>query len=245
MAHRKAAVAASGPAWAAAAAAADRMGILQETAKILDDAAEKGGGSVLVSYSGGKDSLVVLDLCSRAFKRIECFLMYLVPGLEVTETMVAFAQKRWGVTVHQVPHWLAGTLLKEGYFCFNSYRDDDLPDWKLRDVYDYVMADTGIGVIATGAKKSDGAGRRRYLANTQYTDIIYPIKSWNKFDVLGYLKAQKIPIPASTGQSTSGIDLSPPSLKWLHRTYPNDFRRLCEVFPFAEAVIWRERWYGI
>ena len=39
----------------------------------------------LVAFSGGKDSLVVMDMSLRSFSRVEAFFMYLVPGLESVE----------------------------------------------------------------------------------------------------------------------------------------------------------------
>lgn len=44
--------------------------------------------SVIVAFSGGKDSIVTLDLCSRYFKKIYSFFMYLVPNLEFQERML-------------------------------------------------------------------------------------------------------------------------------------------------------------
>lgn len=217
---------------------------LLETRKLLEKEAAS-SDKVLVSYSGGKDSLVILDLCLRHFKHVECFFMYLVPGLQCIEEVLDVARKRWGVTIHQYPHWLVAKVIANGAYCMNHISLDSLPEWKLRDVYTLAVADTGIGRIATGAKKSDSLWRRRNMSTAKYAEVVYPIAEWSKLDVIGYLNTQGIPLPASSGRSATGIDLSTPSLLWLHDTFPDDFRRLCETFPFAESVVWRRKWYGV
>ncbi len=81
-----------------------------------------------------------------------------------------------------------------------------------------------------------------------YNDIIYPIKKWNKFDVLYYLRKNDIPLPDSNerdGRGNTGIDLSASSVLWLHDKYHSDYLKLLEYFPFAECIIKRREYYGI
>jgi hypothetical protein len=75
-------------------------------------------------------------------------------------------------------------------------------------------------------------------------DVVTPIAGFQKVDVLQYLASRRIPVPDSEGSNANGVDLSTPSLLWLHDRHPRDFRRLCEVFPYAEAVVWRRRFYA-
>ena len=211
---------------------------------ILRDAASQ-SDAVAVAYSGGKDSIVVLDLCARTFQRVECFFMYLVPGLECVEAQLDLARSRFGVSIRQYPHWLVADLLRRGVYCPNTYKQDDLPDYKLRDIYTLARTDARAPVVATGAKRADSLWRRRSLPTTSgWTDLVYPIVGWNKFDVLSYLGRKKLPVPPSSGSAT-GIDLSTPALLWLHDTFPRDFEKLCETFPYAESVVWRRKFYGV
>lgn len=218
------------------------MSVLNDALRMLGESAAR-EPSVLVAYSDGKDSRVVLDLCMRTFTQVECFFMYLVPGLECIDSALFEAEKRFGVKIRQYPHWVAAKAIRGGVFCNPRNRYDDLPQWKLHDVYALAMAEAGIRQIATGAKKADSAWRRRFMS-VKNSELIQPIADWHKYDVLSYLKARGIPLPPSSGHSATGIDLSPKSLIWLAETYPEDFRRVCEFFPYAESVVWQRRFYG-
>jgi sulfate adenylyltransferase subunit 2 len=200
--------------------------------------------AVVVFYSGGKDSLCVMDLCTRAFKRVVGVFMYLVPGLACVEKQLDFARQKWGVPILQYPHWVLAKCLADGMYCNNPSVVDDL-ELSLGDIYAAVRQDTGFKLIAHGAKKSDSLWRRRSLTTHHYENVIYPIVEWNKFDVMGYLKSHDIPLPDSSAGNATGIDLSTLSLLWLHDHHPQDFQALCKVFPYAPAAVHRRQWYGI
>lgn len=224
------------------------MKAIESTLSTLREASERSDGSdgrILIAYSGGKDSLAVLDLCSRAFRRCVCFFMWTVPDLRCVEEGLAWARDRYGVEVLQYPHWLVPQWLQGGVFCDPRPAWDRLPEWRLRDVYNAVIGDTGIPLIATGAKKRDSAWRKYNLHKTKgQGEIVYPLLEWSKLDVLAYLKAHKIPLPPSSGRAATGIDLSEPSVLWLHDTYPEDFEGLCRLYPYARAIVERRRIYG-
>lgn len=222
-----------------------RVDKLSETFAILNRAREQ-HDACLVSFSAGKDSLCVLDMCVRTFRRVEAYFMYFLPGLEVMEERLDAAKRRWGVVIHQVPHWTTFRSIKYGFYRWPSWKLEDIPDLKLRDIYNLMIAKTGIPIIATGARRGDSLWRKRNLANTaHYTDVIHPLVGWGKADVLGYLGAHKIPLPQSSGGQMTGIGFATPDVLWLADNYPRDFKRMCEVYPFVEAIVWRRKFYGI
>lgn len=200
--------------------------------------------AVLVAFSGGKDSLVVLDLCSRVFSRVVAFYMYFVPGLSFIEEQLAAASKRWSCEILQYPHRSFIDAIKGGVFCNNYHSFDDLPSWKPKDIYNLVSMDTGIKLVCTGAKEAD-FWQRKSMLKKEILPGVHPLQKWNKFDVMAYLKHHNIPLPECSGRMATGVDLSAPSILWLHDTHRSDFEKLCEWFPYAEAVVKRREFYGI
>ncbi len=220
------------------------MNVLSKTVKNLQELATV-HKAVLIAYSGGKDSLVVLDLAVKTFKKVVCYFQYLVPGLGYCEERIAFAKKRYNVEVLQYPGWLLFHCLKNGIYCPNYFVLDDIPDFSHSDLDRLIMYDTGINLVLTGMKRNDSLSRRRILSSYKGGDIYHPLSEWNKFDVLAYLKIHNIPIPDTYKAATTGINLSTKSLLWLHDNYPDDFKKLCKWFPYAEAVVYRRQFYGI
>lgn len=220
------------------------MGKIESTLATLREAAEK-HDSVVVAYSGGKDSMTVMDLCCRTFARVEAFYMYLVPGLESEEAKLRACEERWGVKVRQMPHWASIRSLSTLAYVDPQPAIDLLPQWQLQDCYQLMMDDTGCKYVAVGAKKADSSWRRRFMKGTAgWQFLLNPIADWNKFDVLGYLAAQRIPIPqARQGKNATGLDLSLASLRHLHDTHPDDFARLEEFFPYVRAAIHHRDWF--
>jgi len=221
------------------------MGKLDDTLAAFRDASKK-YPSALVAFSGGKDSLTVMDMAKRVFKEVQGFYMYFVPDLAFVNEQLSWAERYFGVTIHQVPHFLFYNCLKWGLYSTAPDKWDALPELNADDVYGYAMKETGIPLVVTGMKKSDFMFRRLNLGRHQRNvTVLHPIASWGRFDVLSYLKSHGIPIPKGTGALTNSVDLAPTNLLWLHDNHPKDFRKLCEFFPFAEAVVWRRTFYGI
>jgi 3'-phosphoadenosine 5'-phosphosulfate sulfotransferase (PAPS reductase)/FAD synthetase len=218
------------------------MGIMEDTLLVMQGLARESDIG-LVGFSGGKDSLVVLDLACRVFKRVKAYHMYMIPGLDHIERQLDYARERFGVEIALYPHFALIDALRYGVYCD---AEDDLSRFTIEDVYRLAMADAGGDFVMTGARRADSSWRRRSMGSYRgkRDHVVYPIQDWHKYDVLGYLKARNIPLPVNSGASATGVDLSTRSLIWLHDVYPDDFKKLLEFFPYAEASIWRDRFYG-
>ena len=203
------------------------------------------GGSVCVACSGGKDSLVILDLLCKQFERVECFHMYLVRGLRCVEEPLERVSKRWNVPVHYVPHWDRARLFKHAVLGTEVVGASDLGALKQRDIELYLAKKTGISWFAYGERASDSFVRRFYTRDNDgirvrgKTPKIYPIWDWLDSDVYGYMRARKIPPPNRFGRETkaSSMSLRDETMIWLRETHPEDFRTVCRSFPFLEAML--------
>lgn len=218
------------------------MRVLTQTLNELDKLRST-SEAVIVGYSGGKDSLACLALALQKFKRVVAFNMEFIPDLECVQDDMRVASDLWGIEIRKYTHWLLPQCLKQGTYCWESDTLAVTP-WTLADVFRMAQRDTGIRPILWGAKLKDSAYRRRTLNKASYDGVFYPLKHWSKFEVLAFLKARDIPIPSQIGNTAGGIDLSTPSLLWLHDNHPRDFAKLLRYFPFAESVVARRSLYG-
>lgn len=215
---------------------ADAMALLRET----------GAKQVIVAFSGGKDSLCVMDLCARAFgpENVRAYFWYMVKGLRCQEEMLAIAKARWGVDVIRVPNPGLIDRLRDGRL--TPARSRITAKLSHRDLMDLVRRRTGVQWIASGERKADSLMRRGMLSACNGCwhkfSRVFPLQDWRVADVLSYLKARHIPEPHRFGREsrTAGVgDLGisrPEHLDWLRAEYPDDYRKVLEVFPWAESI---------
>jgi phosphoadenosine phosphosulfate reductase len=194
---------------------------------------------VLVGFSGGKDSVACLDLCTRHFDQVEAFFMFLVRGLELQEDTLRYYERKYGIRIHRVPHFMLSEWLRYGVF---RVEDFEIPIISTRDVYCYLRERTGLHWIAGGERIADSTVRRAMLKRSGSIDAsrgrFYPLSDWSKPDVMAYIRQRRLVV----GQESRYLGFSFRSLagKELHmirQQFPSDFRRICAWFPMAEASV--------
>lgn len=198
---------------------------------------------VLVSYSGGKDSAVVLDLCCRYFDYVEAFFMYIVPDLSFQEEFIRKAELRYGIKVHRIPHFMLSEFYRYGTF---RPIDFDVPIVSVREVYNYIREKTGIYWIAGGERITDSTVRRAMIkadggSINEKRGRFFPIAYWTKQDVIDYVRFRKLFVSRESEilgfsfRSLGGFELAK-----IREKFPKDFEKIKQHFPYVEASILRD-----
>lgn len=202
--------------------------------------------SVIVGFSGGKDSIVTLDLCFKYFKNVKPFFMYLVPGLSFQEKMLNRYEERYNTEIIRLPHFECSNFLKYG--CFT------LADWSvdivgINDTYSYLRELTGIHWIAAGERCADSIVRNAMIKKSGSIDHgrgrFYPLAYWKKNDVMEYIKYKKLYLsPEQKKLGFSFRSLAGSELAVIKEHYPEDYEKILKVYPFAGAGVERFEIYG-
>lgn len=231
---------------------------LQSAAKIFKKLDDLGVKQVIVGYSGGKDSLTVLDLSVRHFgaENVRTFFLYTLPNLECESSLIGLAKKRYGVDTIQLPSPEIYGLIREGYarpFSPTMQISMSRP-YKWNDVEKIVRYKTGFRWLMYGHRQQDSLHRRGMLNRCQglwetayssdkLIQRAYPLWQWSHKDVFTYLKTHKLPIPHMFDAgviNTSGLSLlDAETLLYVQNHYPNDYKRLKAVFPALDVPIQR------
>src|ERR1700687_3818291 len=114
--------------------------------QVLKAARALGITSVLVAFSGGKDSLVCLDLATKIFDHVVPYQLYWVKDLEFKAQTIRWAEQRYRLKVLQYPHAFLTTI-----YLNSDYRHDLPADALKRKMgltaqEDAIRAETGLKI---------------------------------------------------------------------------------------------------
>ena len=193
--------------------------------------------NVIVAFSGGKGSVVTLDLCCRYFKRVSAFFMYQVPDLSFQEATINFAERKYGITIDRIPHFELSEILAAGSFRKEDY---SVPIININDCYNYVRLINDSWWIAAGERIADSIIRRAMIKRSGCIDEkrgrFYPVANFTKEEILRYIKHHNLkPAPETAVIGHSFRSLMPKDIYSLKTYYPNDFEKIRRLFPFVEA----------
>lgn len=202
--------------------------------------------SVIVSYSGGKDSAATLDLCHRYFKKVHAFFMYQVPDLSFQEATMRWAEKKYGIEIYRLPHWELTHFYRGAAF---THFDPTIPLVSIRDVYTHVRNVFGTHWIAAGERAKDSVVRGAMIKKSGSVDHtrgrFYPIAYWSKAEVFKYIAMHNLKIsPEAAVLGHSFRSFGPEEMVALKKHYPDDYARILQAFPLAGAAVAKFELYG-
>lgn len=193
---------------------------------------------VLVGFSCGKDSIVTLDLCFRNFEKVQPFFMYYVPGMDFQEGFIRKYENKYGFNCIRIPHFEVSNFMRYGTFRNADY---SVPIVSVADAYDYLRMKTGIEWIACGERISDSIVRRAMMKKSGSIDEkrkrFFPIIYWSKSDVMKYIKAKRLILPAEYQKiGHSFRSLSGEDVNMVRALYPKDYEKIIRLYPMAGAA---------
>lgn len=202
--------------------------------------------SVLVGFSGGKDSAACFDLCFRYFKNVKPYFMYLVPGLEFQERTLAYYEDRYKTEFLRVPHFMLSDFLRYGTF---RMPDLDVPLIKTVELYNYLREKSGIYWIAAGERIADSVVRRAMIKESSSIDMkrgrFYPLAYWEIKHIRSYNKQRRLPLSLENeAMGHSFRSLMYEDLKDIKKFFPNDYDKIKSMFPLVDVELKREDFYG-
>lgn len=196
---------------------------------------------VIVGFSGGKDSIVTLDLCMRYFERVHPYFLYLVPGLSFQERTVRWYERHYGIEILRLPHFEVSNFLRYG--TFREY-DFSVPIVSVSDLYSYLRGVTGATWIAAGERIADSIIRRAMIKSTGSIDArrgrLYPVAYWRKVEVMNYIRRKRLYLPPDSRQfGFSFRSLEGKQLAFVKDRYPDDYEKIRRFYPFCGAAVRR------
>lgn len=202
--------------------------------------------SVLVSFSGGKDSAVLLDICFRYFKNVQPFFMYIVRDLDFQERTLRYYEDRYDTEILRVPHFMLSDFLRYGSFRMPDY---EVPMVKIVELYNYLREKTGIYWICAGERIADSLIRRAMIKQSSSIDVkrgrFYPLAYWNKANVMSHVKHKRLPLSLeSRVLGFSFRSFLPSEIKKIQQYFNDDYEKIKKDFPLIEATIKQGEYYG-
>lgn len=199
---------------------------------------------VILFYSGGKDSIVLLHMLSSVFARVHCVFMYFLPDLDQYKPFLAYVSQYPNTTLHQFPHWMTSQYLKHNFYC-HPLPGTNIRVFKQADVEQKAREITGCQYIVFGHKKADSMNRRLMLQTYLLDSInengqkVYPLSFWTKSHVKNYISIKQLIKPVEYGlQNSNGVDLSENVLVHLRKNFPSDLEKILNVFPLAGKILY-------
>ena len=220
---------------------------LKKEIEIIYDVTKNTHNILLINSLSGKDSIVLLDLCYKKFKRVIVVFMYLVKDLEHIMRYYNYAKAKYpNIEFVQVPHYALFNYIKTGYMGIKQ--NTKQRQWTLADITEKLREKLGVEWACYGFKQSDSLNRRLMLRS--YTDgkeainwktkKFYPLSTYKNKEILDFIFDHRLKNPevCGTNKQSSGVDIEDIEYqKYLKELYPADLEKIYYVFHISILVL--------
>jgi hypothetical protein len=211
--------------------------------------------TILLSFSCGKDSVAAWLECRKYFPTIIPYYLYLVPDLSFVNQAIDYYEQFFKTKIVQLPHPSLLCLLNNLVFqapenCLKIEKAN-LPTIDYDDqVYEAarISGYAGSPWTAVGVRAADSLLRRvtinRFGTINGRQRKFYPVWDWKKAKLIEELSFAKIKLPVDYkmfGRSFDGIDYR--FLAPIKKYFPEDYKRILDVFPLAGLEIKRREYH--
>ncbi len=210
------------------------------------------GPKTLLAFSAGKDSIAAALAIRDVFEEVIPIYFYAVPDLEFVEESLSFYERTLfnGRRILRLPHPSLYRLLNAMVFQpphrAPVIEAADLPEFTYKEVHDLVREqhDAKGALCATGIRAADS--QMRHVSIQSHGAILrtkgeyFPVWDWNKDRLVKELAKNKIQLSPEYqifGRSWDGFDAR--FMIPMREHYPRDYARVLEMFPLAEAEVFR------
>lgn len=222
--------------------------------------AARGDKTCILSFSGGKDSIVAWLALREQFDNIIPVFMYLIPGLRFVEEGIVYFEEFFDTHIIRMPHPSLYRLITSAVFVpperLKVIESRQWEEFTYDDVFNIVKMAKGLPLdtwTAIGVRSADSLNRRtaikRYGSLNIERKTFYPVFDWNKDTLMDALVQAEVMLPVDYklfGRSFDGIDYR--FLEPIKREYPDDYATILEWFPMAELELkrieYRKEYYG-
>jgi hypothetical protein len=208
------------------------------------------GDTAILSFSAGKGSVACWLQMRRRFKRVIPFYLELIPGLEFVEEGLRYYETFFGEPIIRIPHpslwrWL-GNLIFQPPERRQVIEDARLPRYGYEDVENHIRAVVGIpaAFVGIGSRTADSPNRlaniKRFGACNYRRRSFFPVYDWKINDIVREFRAAGVGLPVDYdmfGRSFDGLDYR--FVQPIRDRYPEDYRRILDLFPLAEMELMR------
>lgn len=213
--------------------------------------ADMAGGTTILAFSNGKDSICAWLVLRRYFKRIIPYYMYPIPDIEFIEKGLKYYEEFFETPILRYPHSslyrMINNLMFQAPERCHVIEQFGLPEFEYDELNDIVREEMGLGenvYCATGVRARDSLVRwtavKKYGPLNATKRTFFPVFDYTKAMLMNELHEAKIKLPVDYrmfGRSWDGMDFR--FTKEIKDHYPKDYEKILSWFPLIELDLKR------